>query len=204
MYRPSYTINDSQELAVQLIRDFPLGLLISNETGRIETNYLPFLVHLEGSELILITHMARSNPQWKILGAEVLVSFQGPNRYISPTMYHGEHNVPTWNYAAVQVQGKPELVTDKSGLRDLLSASVHFFEARNQTHWHYDLPASMQEKLEAAIVGVRIRATSVAKFKLSQNRNDQDYEAVIEYLKQSDRAYDHELLEWMRRSQAKI
>lgn len=197
MYRPSHFINNDPYVALKLIQDFPLGLLISVENGTVESNFLPFVVRLENEELILTTHFARSNPQWKSLGSEVLVSFQGPNRYISPVMYEGANNVPTWNYAAVQISGKPEILTDKSCLKGLLQESVSYFETRNSTNWRYELPVPLQDKLESAIVGVRIRSKATAKFKLSQNRNDQDYQAVLDYLKRSTRPSDQELLNWM-------
>jgi transcriptional regulator len=186
-------------VAEKLIQDFPLGLLISNVGGKIESNYLPFLVQSENEELILTTHLARSNPQWKNLGSNVLVSFQGPNRYISPVMYSGKNNVPTWNYAAVQIEGSPELITEGAEIKKILSQSVGFFESRNRSNWRYNLPQEMQDRLESAIIGLRIRAKGKAKFKLSQNRNDEDYEAVIGYLKTSIIASDQELLEWMKR-----
>ncbi len=184
---------------MQLIQDFPLGLLISNFDGKVESNYLPMLAKIENEELVLTTHLARSNPQWKNLGAEVLVSFQGPNRYISPTMYKGQNNVPTWNYAAVQITGKPEIVTSGPDIKEILNESVEYFESRNGTHWKYNLPASLQEKLESAIIGLKIKSLSVAKFKLSQNRNDEDYDAVLNYLKSSSKTSDQVLWDWMIR-----
>jgi transcriptional regulator len=200
MYRPSYSVNEKPELALKLIQDFPLGLLISNFNGKVDSNYLPMLAQIEDQELVLTTHLARSNPQWKNLGSEVLVSFQGPNRYISPTMYKVQNNVPTWNYAAVQITGKPEVIVSGSQIKEILNESVAHFESRNGSNWKYNLPAHFQEKLESAIVGLRIRSTSVAKFKLSQNRNDEDYEAVLSYLKSSSTASDQALLDWMIRS----
>lgn len=197
MYRPSHTINDDRELAVRLIQDFPLGLLVSQAKGDLESSYLPFLVEFKDNELVLTTHLARNNPQWKNLGEEVLVSFQGPNRYISPTMYKGKNNVPTWNYAAVQVRGRPEVLTSRTDLKEILNQSVEFFETRNETSWKYDLPEALQEKLESAIVGLKIRSKPFAKFKLSQNRNDADYESVLDFLITSKKHSDQELLQWM-------
>lgn len=201
MYRPSYSINENPELAVKLIQDFPLGLLISQSQGNIESNYLPFLASFDKGELVLTTHLARSNPQWKNLGTEVLVSFQGPNRYISPTMYIGKNNVPTWNYAAVQTTGKPELITSGQEIKEILNHSVDFFEDRNETSWKYNLPQEAQDKLESAIVGLKIKSSAVAKFKLSQNRNDEDYESVTRFLQSSPKAKDQELLNWMKNSE---
>lgn len=197
MYRPSYTINDNPEFAFKLMQDFPLGLLISQLQGNIDTNYLPFLAKIEKNELILFTHMARSNPQWKNLGNEVIVSFQGPHRYISPAMYVEKNNVPTWNYAAVQITGKPELITSGPKIKEILNESVEYFESKNKTFWKYELPQAFQEQLESAIIGIKIKSKGVAKFKLSQNRNDQDYEAVLNFLRKSQKASDQELYQWM-------
>lgn len=200
MYRPSYSINENPTLALQLIQDFPLGLLISNVDGKIDSNYLPMFAKIKEEKLVLTTHLARSNPQWKKLGEDVLVSFQGPNRYISPTMYKSQNNVPTWNYAAVQITGKVEIITSGLLIKEILNESVAYFESRNGSHWRYDLPAQIQERLESAIVGLRIHANSNAKFKLSQNRTDEDYESVISYLKSSPNASDQVLLDWMIKS----
>jgi transcriptional regulator len=115
-------------------------------------------------------------------------------------MYKGKNNVPTWNYAAVQICGEPEIVTDSKGIHEILLSSVEYFEFRNQSSWSYELPPAMKKKLETAIVGVKIKALSIAKFKLGQNRSDQDYEAMLEFLKSSNRPSDRELLEWMLRS----
>jgi transcriptional regulator len=198
MYRPNYSINENTDLAYQLIQEFPLGLLISESAGRIETNYLPFLLLEEQKEMFLLTHLAKANPHWKNLGTEVVVSFLGPNRYISPTIYVGKKNVPTWGYAAVEVRGSAELITDAKGIKDLLNQTVHVFETENQTNWSYDLPEQMQKNLEAAIVGVKIKITHLeSKFKLSQNRNQEDYEAVLKHFQESPAPKDREVYEWM-------
>ena len=114
-------------------------------------------------------------------------------------MYKGQNNVPTWNYAAVQITGKPEIVTSGPDIKEILNESVEYFESRNGTHWKYNLPASLQEKLESAIIGLKIKSLSVAKFKLSQNRNDEDYDAVLNYLKSSSKTSDQVLWDWMIR-----
>jgi len=152
-------------------------------------------------EIELIAHFAKANPHWKKLSPSVIVSFQGPQRYISPSIYVKKDNVPTWNYAVVQIQGTPEIVSDQNGIKDILNESVQFFEAQNKTDWKYDLPTSFIEKLESAIVGLRIKVKKIdAKFKLSQNRDSEDYEAVSHFLKASESPKDQELLKWMLRS----
>lgn len=177
------------------------ALLVSNLSGKIEANYLPFLIVEENRETILLSHLAKANSHWKSLEGEVLVSFQGPNRYISPTIYIDKLNVPTWSYAAVQMRGKVESVSDKDGLKDILNRTIQFFEKENKTTWSYELPVHMQNNLEAAIVGIKIRITSMeSKFKLSQNRNTEDYEAVVNHFGDSVDPKGKELHKWMLKS----
>lgn len=42
-------------------------------------------------------------------------------------------NVPTWNYAAVQMRGTVELIQDQKGINDILHSSVTVFEKQNGT-----------------------------------------------------------------------
>jgi len=59
------------------------------------------------------------------------VVFQGPNRYISPSIYVDPMNVPTWNYVVLQLSGRIELVEDDYGIRAILEESVRKFEKAN-------------------------------------------------------------------------
>src|ERR1044071_9879011 len=77
--------------------------------------HLPFILEAdEGPYGTLFGHMARANPQWRDFDASqpVLVIFQGPHTYVSPSWYEVALSVPTWNYAAVHAYGTPRLITD--------------------------------------------------------------------------------------------
>ena len=71
----------------------------------------------------LRAHLARANPQWRELAAvdECLVAFQGPQTYISPSLYPTKHEhgkvVPTWNYITVHAWGRPRVIEDVGWLR---------------------------------------------------------------------------------------
>jgi transcriptional regulator len=203
MYRPAHSIHENPSLILDLIQEYPLGLLISFSDGQLEINHLPFIAESVGPDLFLFCHLAKANPQWRNLSAPVTVSFQGPHRYISPSMYVNRENVPTWSYAAVQVQGSAEIVADSQGLTEILTKSVRSFEKRNGTDWSYELPTPMQKKLESAIVGLRIRATHIeAKFKLGQNRQSVDDKAVLDFLKASPLQRDQEMYSWMQKTRS--
>src|SRR5215471_4495590 len=78
-------------------------------------SHLPFLHDREAG--LLHAHVARANPQWQHVSAnaEVLVMFQGPHGYVSPTWYAGP-GVPTWNYTAVHVYGVARTVDDAAAI----------------------------------------------------------------------------------------
>lgn len=57
----------------------------------------------------------------------------------------------------------------------------------------------MQERLQAAIVGIKIKVEHIdAKYKLSQNRESQVYEAVSKFLEHSQNPTDLKMLKWMQ------
>ncbi len=112
MYEPvGFRVDDKAEM-VALIRAFPLGLLIAPRAGEgffASADLVPFLIDDGG--IVLRAHVAAANPLCAALAEprDVLVVFQGPQAYVSPTHYpskraHGRV-VPTWNYTMVQAEG---------------------------------------------------------------------------------------------------
>lgn len=202
MYRPQRFKVDDIDLLKELIINYPLGTLVSNHEGALMMNYLPFLLEEENGNLILTAHLARMNPHTKLLtDAPVLVSFQGPNRYISPSWYKTTTQVPTWNYTAVQVRGTASLIQDPQEVDLILDRSVIQFEKNNQTTWQYKTPEEQRNKLLQHIIGLKIQIESIdGKFKLNQNRESEDFKAVCENLKKSSLTPDHEMLEIMLRT----
>ena len=90
MYQPLHFREDRLEVQHALIGAHPLGLLITAGPGGLQANHIPFLVDGAASEAgTLRAHLARANPQLRELSAveECLVVFQGPQHYISPSLY---------------------------------------------------------------------------------------------------------------------
>ena len=108
-----------------LIRAHPFATLVTWTPAGLEANSMPFLLDAAASPLgTLRAHLARANPHWSAIapGQEALVVFQGVDSYVTPSWYASkrEHGkvVPTWNYAMVQVWGKPRVI-GITGLRAL-------------------------------------------------------------------------------------
>ena len=90
MYLPSHFEESDPQALHALIRDYPLGLLVSHGEAGLDANHLPFeLSPAKGAQGTLEAHVARNNPVWSELrdGDEVLVVFRAGDAYISPQWY---------------------------------------------------------------------------------------------------------------------
>lgn len=209
MYRPPAFVENDHDKIAEMIRSYPFGVLITCDQGRSEVTHLPFMLHwdktVQGQGPVkgkgkLIGHIARANPQWQhfVHGEEVLVVFQGPHTYISPSWYTN-FGVPTWNYAAVHVRGTVRLIEDEASLIAMLTELTETHEAARPEPWVFDIDPERRAHLMAMLVGFEIDITGIqATFKFNQNRSEQDRAGVIAALSQSPDADDQAVAHLMR------
>ena len=137
-------------------------------------------------------------------GQQVLVVFQGPDGYISPSGYPGkaEHGkvVPTWNYATVQARGPLQVLGDDAAAHALVSRLSDRHEASQPRPWTVaDAPADYIAGMLRAIVCIEIPLTAlVGKYKLSQNRSAADRAGLVAALQAKDDAPARTLAGWMQ------
>jgi transcriptional regulator len=186
VYTPAPFAESRPDVLHALIREYPLGLLISSsEPDGLMATHLPML--LDESNRTLRCHMARSNPHGQILKASppVLVVFRGPEHYVTPSWYASktEHGkvVPTWNYVAVHVRGRAGVFEDPDALLEHVRLLTAFNESSFDPAWRVsDAPGDYVTGLVSAIVGVEIAVEGIeGKWKLSQNRPIEDRDGVI-------------------------
>lgn len=179
MYIPKHFEVTDQEEALAFIMTNGFGQLVSTIENRLFVSHLPFLVSENGKSIIC--HLAKNNPQWKsIEEQEVLVTFQGPHDYISPSWYSSP-GVPTWNYQSVHIYGKPVLVTEPKKLCSIVGELTKKYESSFEKPWNPEY----KESLLNMIIGIEIQITDIqCKYKLSQNRPESDQKQVAEQLKQ--------------------
>jgi len=188
MYIPEYFRETNSARISALIDQNSFGMLVTAPGGVPFVSHLPFIFDSTAdSRGTLLCHMARANPQWQHFssGDEVLVVFQGPHAYVSPSWYSSP-GVPTWNYAAVHLRGKPRLFESETELEALVERLTPVFESQMPNPWKPDLAGERRTRLLDMIVGFEIEVTDVqAKFKLSQNRPPEDQRSVVGKLSQS-------------------
>ncbi len=188
MYIPRHFRVTDQTIIAEFIQQNHFATLVSYDGQRpIATHTLLDLEHDGDGGLLLNGHMSKANPQWRTLdeGSDVLAIFAGPHTYISPRWY--DHtNVPTWNYMSVHVYGRPRLITDRNELLTMLTKLVDRYEATSGATPAYQvetLPEAFLDKELRGLVGFQIHVTQIdASFKLSQNRNQRDYDTIIDEL----------------------
>lgn len=180
MYIPNANRVDDRAALVAFMGAHSFATLVSLVQGELFATHLPLVVVQQGEQTLLRGHLAKANPHWQELATqrEILVIFQGPHAYISPSHYEKWESVPTWNYIAVHAYGSARLIQDEAGLVATLSELIAANEATYQQQWD-SLPEKFRHGMLNGIVAFEIAVTRLeGKFKLSQNRPAGDQERV--------------------------
>ncbi|KQW39031.1 FMN-binding negative transcriptional regulator [Rhizobacter sp. Root404] len=196
MYLPPHFEEKRPEVLHALLREHPLGLLVTQDAaGELAANTVPFVLDADpaGGPGILRAHVARANPVWRDARTDrdSLVVFQGPQAYISPGFYpsKAEHGkvVPTWNYVIVQGRGRLRAVDDAPWLRAFVTRLTDRHEAAREQPWAVtDAPDDYVTSMLRAIVGIEIELGAlVGKWKVSQNRSAADRDGVARGLREA-------------------
>lgn len=172
--------------AHDLIEEIKMGTLVTRAPS-LDASPLPFLLYRsQGTLGTLIGHMASANRQSRTLteDADVLVTFTGPQAYVSASWYQTGPRVPTWYYTTVHVHGRARLIEDADGLRKILQDTVAAFDAPG-TGWRPD--PDYVTRLLPGIIGIEIEITRLeAQQRLGQESPDIDHNAVRRMLLNGD------------------
>jgi len=197
MYISKLYREEDRAKIVEFLKQNAFATLVTYDGKKPAASHLLMEVTDNKGNLFLNGHMSKANPLWKTFetNPEVLVIFQGPHTYISPTWYN-HVNVPTWNYQAVHLYGSPRIVAGEEYYA-MLSRLV----AQHEGGTDYRVEALPQDFVEKQIngtVGFQINVTRIeANYKLSQNRNNEDYHNIIERLNEREDEMSHQVAEAM-------
>ena len=151
-------------------------------------------------ETTLGLHLARGNGITRHLdGATALFVVQGPDGYISPDWYGlGADQVPTWNYVAVELEGRMRRMTPDA-LVALLDSLSDAQETRlaPKTPWTRDkMQAALFDRMTQGIVGFTLDVQAWrGTLKLGQNKPDAARLAAADGVEASGR---RGIAHWMR------
>jgi len=199
MYISRLYREDDRAGILEFLRQNEFATLVTHDGGKPTASHLLMEVVATDDDWFVNGHMSKANPLWKTFGRnpEVLVIFQGPHTYISPTWYN-HVNVPTWNYQAVHLYGNPRIVSGEEYYA-MLSRLI----ARHEGGTSYrmeSLPQDFVEKQMNGTVGFQVKVTRIeANYKLSQNRDDEDYHNIISRLNEREDEMSREVAKAMEK-----
>lgn len=188
MFIPKLYKSEDYNLMKEIIKENSFALLISS-VNKIRATHSMMILNEDDPENIYIeTHISRANLQAKTLanGDEVLCDFLGAHAYISSSWY--DHiNVSTWNYEAVQVYGKVDIMNQEELYNHLEKLTYKYEKFQQCPMMVKDMGKEFVEKEMKGAFGLKIIPTEIfIKQKLSQNRKENDYESIILNLENSD------------------
>jgi transcriptional regulator len=161
------------EQLLQLIREFPLASLVSQDEQGLVCTPLPLLAfHADDGTLGLWGHFARSNPHVHQLQRDprALAIFTGPHGYISPSWLTDRTQAPTWNYVTAHLKIEVEFDNCSSAAERAVDALTEQMEAGRPNAWSKTDMGERYAKLVPHVVAFRAKVIDIrAKFKLGQN-----------------------------------
>ncbi len=192
LIQPLYEVTDKL-IMHELIINYPLATLITDNDGFPDVNHFPMLLEAREGKDFLSGHIPRANSLWQKHGndKDVIAVFRGENAYISPSWYASKPDngkvVPTWDFVAVHAQGSIRFIQDADWILAHLNALSDRHEKSFAHPWKVsDAPDDFIARLTQMIIGFEIEIKELkGKWKLSQNRPAQDRASVIAALEQS-------------------
>ncbi len=194
-----YIPKANEETRLPVLHDFiranPLATLVTMGNSGMIASHIPLVLDDDNSQFGLLKgHISRANTQWKDIetAIDALAIFAGDHHYITPNWYPSKHQdakqVPTWNYVVTHCYGPLKLIEDPQWLLAHLETLTSIHEASNPVPWKVtDAPPEFIRALLNGIIGLELPIRKIeGKWKVSQNRNAQDRQGVIEGLTQLD------------------
>lgn len=199
MYIPPYYKQTDEQKLVDFMKAFNFASLISSTNDEIRATHLPFVIEHRGDKIYLVSHLAKANPQWnEFIEKELLVIFQGPHGYVSPTHYEKQQNVPTWNYIAVHAYGKATIIDENEQVVALMEKMIFAFEPAFIKQWNI-LSTDYKNAMLTGIVAFEIEVSRLeGKFKLSQNKTEKEQERIATHFDSSTNVNEQALATAMK------
>jgi transcriptional regulator len=200
MYIPKTNILADKSEAVSFMKRFSFATVITSKDNIPVATHLPFIIEERNDTILLTSHFARANAQWKQIEANrVLVIFSEPHAYISPKHYEQELNVPTWNYISVHCYGKGRLIIEEEKVMQLLERTVANYDD-SFIEQYQSLPEDYKTNLAKGVIAFEIEVVEMqAKKKLSQNKSEVEQRNIINSLSLSDQTNEKLIADYMEK-----
>ncbi len=173
MYPPKHHQDNNLENIKQVAIDYPFASLISAKDNIPYITHAPLIFHGD----TLVGHIDKNNPHTQLLkdNHPIATVFQGPQTYISPSIYTTKQ-LPTWNYIIAHATGIVKEITDPDMIKKSMVIMTEFLETPNQK-FILEYKDPRMDRLVPYIHCFEIEIKQwEGKFKLSQDKIPADIE----------------------------
>lgn len=151
------------------------------------------------SQDLLLGHVAKGNPHAAFLvqRPDVLLTFMGPQAYMSPAVYPDLIRVPTWSYLAVHVKAQVRMLEGEEAKDAILKQLISDHEPPYAQQWR-ELPETYTHAMLNGIVAFEMQMLDIqTKVKLNQHRPESH--AAMHAAYEAGNVSEKALALWMRR-----
>ncbi|MBP2830967.1 FMN-binding negative transcriptional regulator [Aquimarina sp. U1-2] len=173
MYPPPYHQDHNLRNSEHVARTYPLATIISAKNSKSFVTHAPLIFH----DHKLVGHIDANNPHVDLLKDDhtVCAVFQGPQTYISPSIYHTKQ-LPTWNYIIAHATGITKEIKDQDVIKNSMVVMTAYLESPDYK-FKLDINDKRMDRLIPYIHCFEIEVQHwEGKFKLSQDKTPTDIE----------------------------
>lgn len=201
MYTPKHYKNPNIDQALEFMKCFNFGTIITSEADRPIATHLPFIISKRENQIIITSHFAKANEQATLFETKnILTIFSEPHAYISPKFYDKKQNVPTWNYVSVHAYGTAKIIDEEKEVFHVLEQMINSFESDYLKQWH-ELPISYKSRMAKGITAFEITVNELQfKEKLSQNKTAVERKRIIDEFSESDSLNEKLIAKYMSKN----
>lgn len=201
MYTPKHYNNTNIDQALEFMKCFNFGTIITSEADRPRATHLPFVISKRDNQIIITTHFAKANEQATLFETKnILTIFSEPHAYVSPKFYDKKQNVPTWNYVSVHAYGRAKIIDEEKEVFRVLEQMINSFESDYLKQWH-ELPISYKSRMAKGIIAFEIAVNELQfKEKLSQNKTETERKRIVNQFSESENTNEKLIAKYMSKN----
>lgn len=190
MYNLPYYKEKDAAIVLAFMKKYSFAMLMGVDADQKPVaTQIPFLFVEREGQLYLRGHIMKGNDHHKAFenNKNVLAVFTGPHTYVSASWYSNRQQASTWNYMSVHAGGEICFLGEKELLETLDDTTSYYENNPSSPSLYKELPEDYVMRLTKAIVAFEIKVISLDHvFKLSQNRDKQSFENILDKLQGGD------------------
>ena len=174
-----FRFTDAARVAA-IVRAFPLALVVSECNGMAYASHIPLMWPEASSQLL--GHTDARNPQFCAAGSvDARIFFCGPQSYV-PTDAYVTRQLPTWNYVAVHLSARIDVLNAPAAKLDILAQMAAVLDGPQAAPAFAGQEERVRQLL-SNITGLRVHIQhQEARIKLSQDKSPEDQRAALDHL----------------------